>query len=752
MKRVLSLICAAALLLSLAACGAPSGGASSDSASSGGADSAASDAAQTEDGQGGQAAAAPIARTLFLQNAQPQYDANLQPQAAPYTPAADFSDVINVDQFDYLLTDGARQKLTENGFVVLETGWGGFHEFFDIYENNRYALEPSFVTSDAMMHTYHLYFSRLLKGTEKGYFIAALTEISRAMQAASAEQLAALAGTPWETAAKRNLAYFSVALSLLEPDAGVPDSVLDVVRAELALIDAAGGITESPLMNLETTIEPLMEDYSQYIPRGYYDTDEALSRYFKAMMWYGRMNFRAADESQTRSALLMELALETCGAKADWEKIYTITSFFVGASDDAGPYEYAQLVEKVYAGWPEVASLPENAAGWQGFMEAVAAMEMPAINSIPVYDTETQAEREASVKGFRFMGQRFVLDAGIFQKLVYRSVEENEAGERRMLPSALDVPAALGSAEARAILTESGADAFPKYAENMEKLQTAIAEAPASLWTASLYGGWLDTLRPLLEEKGEGYPTFMRSAAWQRKSLNTFLGSWTELKHDTILYAKQVMAEMGGGPVEERDDRGYVEPQAELYAKLAALCAATRDGLAGYGVLSDADSENLTRLAELAQKLAVISEKELLDKVLDEEEYELIRSFGGTLEHFWYDAMQDEFDTEYPSSQEYPAAVVADVATDPNGTVLEVGTGGIQQILVLVTVDGSPRIARGGVYSFYEFPWPLDQRLTDTEWRDMVGVTLQWTDDGNFVEPNPPERPAWTQSFLSVVE
>ena len=31
----------------------------------------------------------------------------------------------------------------------------------------------------------------------------------------------------------------------------------------------------------------------------------------------------------------------------------------------------------------------------------------------------------------------------------------------------------------------------------------------------------------------------MLNQAWAHKELNTFLGSWTELKHDTILYTKQ---------------------------------------------------------------------------------------------------------------------------------------------------------------------------------------------------------------------
>ena len=44
----------------------------------------------------------------------------------------------------------------------------------------------------------------------------------------------------------------------------------------------------------------------------------------------------------------------------------------------------------------------------------------------------------------------------------------------------------------------------------------------------------------------KGYPSFMRNEAWTDKSLNTSLGSWAELRHDTILYAKQSGIECGG--------------------------------------------------------------------------------------------------------------------------------------------------------------------------------------------------------------
>ena len=75
------------------------------------------------------------------------------------------------------------------------------------------------------------------------------------------------------------------------------------------------------------------------------------------------------------------------------------------------------------------------------------------------------------------------------------------------------------------------------------------APIPAADWAQNLYWNWLYTLLPLLEPKGEGWPVFMQNQAWTDKSLNTALGSWAELRHDTILYAKQSETEKSIPPV-----------------------------------------------------------------------------------------------------------------------------------------------------------------------------------------------------------
>ena len=74
----------------------------------------------------------------------------------------------------------------------------------------------------------------------------------------------------------------------------------------------------------------------------------------------------------------------------------------------------------------------------------------------------------------------------MFQQLIYRDVEQAADGSRRMLPEALDLPAALGSDTALAILNEQGEDKYPNYGEQMETVRAQLDSAPAATWTASL--------------------------------------------------------------------------------------------------------------------------------------------------------------------------------------------------------------------------------------------------------------------------
>ncbi|MBE5826868.1 MAG: DUF3160 domain-containing protein [Butyrivibrio sp.] len=671
------------------------------------------------------------------------YNELLKPCVEPYTIADDFSNVVYADRFanwfepeydsEYNNTALLREALIKNGFAV--DGSYGNSEFFDVYEDNRYLKFPSFVTVDSLMHTYHLYFAYLMKKTETNYLSSTLKDLGKEMMEASAAQAVALNGSDFADAAKRNVAFFYVGSKLLDDSVTFPEIAADAQAAaeqEISKISAAEGIDTCFLTGLN-------EDYTQYKPRGYYEGTE-LEPYFRAMMWYGRIPFALDSKEAVKSAILMSMALNE-GSLNKWESIYSITAFFAGNSDDPGYGEFAPILEKAYGRMPSADDLTSNKDALSKVVELAGTISAPRINSIPVMEGE-----DPVIPSFRFMGQRFTIDAAIMQRLIYSAVEENSAGDRRYLPDTLDTMAALGSDTAMALLEEQGATDFKNYTENMNELKELYNTATSADWNASLYAGWLNTLRPLFEEKGEGYPSFMQSKEWTKKDMETFAGSYAELKHDTILYAKQVMAEMGGGEDEEiLDERGYVEPEPVVYSRFLFLSNKTREGLDSYGMLEESAREDLTKLSTMAKTLLTISEKELVNEALTEEEYEFIKDYGGDLEHFWYEVNREYGDIVY--SYEAPCPVIADIATDPNGSVLEVGTGEAQNMFVVFPIDGELHIARGSVYSFYQFVQPINERLTDTEWRDrLAGGYIN--DDWQWVEiDDKPVQPEWTLSY-----
>ena len=321
----------------------------------------------------------------------------------------------------------------------------------------------------------------------------------------------------------------------------------------------------------------------------------------------------------------------------------------------------------------------------------------------------------------------------MFEELTWREVGTLQ--KPRWLPKGLDVMAALGSEEAYAILDEMGETAYVNYPEQMAKLRGEVAALELDSWTQNLYWAWLYAFQPLLEPKGAAYPAFMQGQAWARKDVHTALGSWTELKHDTILYAKQVMAEMGGGGPEEIP-HGWVEPNPEVYARLLALTHMTREGLARRNLITENTRANLMRLSDLLAFLLRVSQQELAGDPLGEDDYERIRYYGGELEAMTLAAADLEGEGYRPFFEDQePAALVADVATDPNGQVLEEAIGYVHEIYVVVPDDeGALYVARGGVFSYYEFTWPMSDRLTDEAWQAMLAAGRApaqpaWTDD-----------------------
>ena len=643
------------------------------------------------------------------------------------------------------LTEAQRKALETNGFVVVPDR---AEQIYTIYKETASRGRPAFVTTDSVLHTFHVLYDYALRQAETQFFIPALTGLMQAMMDASAEQARSTSG-PVQAAALDNLAFFAVARQLLDPQATLPAEVRDKAQAELDRIQAHAGVDRSPLFGRN-------EDYSQYVPRGHYTRSEELGRYFRAMMWLGRMGFLlrpgdspeaiASGRHQTRQALLMLSALQKASvdgtpASTIWERIYQPTAFFVGRTDDLNIAAYQTVAQRVYGDSLNLADLDDNGR-LDRFIDMAVQLRPPRIIASPVTD---QVNAGQATQGLRFMGQRFVFDSYVFQQLVYDQVKayrgsgqpftlvQSEAGPIRGFPRGLDLASVFGSARAADILKSEGDTDYDRYAEQAGKLQAEVKQLPPEQWTENLYWSWLYSLRPLLDPKGPAYPAFMKNPAWMDKGLNTFLGSWAELRHDTVLYAKQstTMAATSLGP-RRQPAEGYVEPEPEVYGRLANLSDQMLSGLDYSGVLTPVMRDKLGQMSSLLTSLETISKHELRGEPLSKGDYALIQGIGNRLSGIitFPPTGADQTAAEKQESM----ALVSDVHTDVNSRqVLEEGVGDAFRLVVLVPGTDGATAMTGGVFSYYEFKQPMADRLTDEAWQAM--------------DPKPP-LPPWTGSFI----
>jgi len=662
------------------------------------------------------------------------YEEPFTPNAPQYTVYAGLSNIVNLGDFPTIPAD-VQQMIVTNGFAVVpQSEFTQIHEILIHNDDNRI---PSFVSSDAVLHAYHVLYDLALREVEVYSFWDLLGNLTASLLDSTYTQYQVASEGRWKDAALRNLMFFTVAMCLIDNESVVPPAfppeVESAVNEVLSLIAAHDEMTEDWFMGYK-------EDFTQFVPRGHYTRSELLGRYFQAMMWYGRVSFRLQPElpplpneigmNNTAQAILISLALteeitSLSGSPTGltiWDAIYEPTAFFVGSADDLVPSEYLEVIESVYGSEVQIADLDDDLLLEQFIDEALTLRE-PLILGHPVPDTATLAQ----TMGLRLMGQRYIPDSYILSQLVYQNVGTQLVP--RLMPMGLDVMAAFGSERAWELLESE--KSYVNYISQMEMLWDQIGNMTKEEWTHNLYYLWIYSFLPLLSDPGEGYPVFMQSDAWVDKQLSTALASWAELRHDTILYAKQsYTAELTGMP---DPVKGYVEPVPALYARLASLCDMMLRGLDSRTLLSTLIETKLGSLKTYLLNLQSISIKELEGTALTDEEYRLIEHSGETLANI----VAMPTDDLLVSDADDDMAVIADVHTDPNeGEVLEVGVGNPSIILVAVYVNGEVILTQGAVMSYYEFTWPMEDRLTDEAWQEML-------DQGTE-----PSLPSWTGSFV----
>jgi len=642
-----------------------------------------------------------------------------------------FDNIINRWQFGPLSKEDS-ERLCANGFLVVPAEHG---QFFYLYDENGYREVPSFVTTDAVLQLYHVVFDFTLRGLETEKLIPVLKTLSEEMLRVSREACRGTAGGRMGEATLRNLAYFTVPHMFLTGDSlAVDAAVSDVVIREFDKCKRAQGRENSLIFNPDEDPDIHHDlDYTQFIPRGHYTRTDKLGRYFRAMMWFGLSYFLLDKETDLVQSL--EITRQLYDNKVGdyrlidlWDQIYEPTTLYVGSSDDLTPADYKQLMDQVFGPNPASEDLTDESKLAVFRQSATDFWNKKCKIRPELLDIPAGAQ-------FRFMGQRYIPDSEMLQRL--------SKWPERSFPKGLDVMAVLGSQRAKKILLEDYKEGenWTEYPERLDKLVKEFGELTPTDWRKNLYYGWIWCLQALVApNKSFTYPFFMQNEAWELKNLNTSLASWAELRHDTILYAKQSGAEGGDGAEWVPDPpKGYVEPNVLFYVRLEELLSRTHDSLERRSLLTERMNEKFVSFIELVSFLHKVSVKELVNEPLTNQEYGRIKDIGSLLESLTISVMTPDTSQgwyEITSETDRNMAVIADVHTSQGG-VLEEGVGRGFEIYTIVEIDGYLRLTRGAVFSYYEFIHPASDRLTDEKWQLMLERNEQ------------PPLPAWTGKYLS---
>ena len=653
---------------------------------------------------------------------QPYQPRAVRAKVPDYVVAPDLSNVVNRAAFnlDATLTPERRALLVANGFVARPTRGA---QMWDLYSPYTMATQPPFVSSDCVLHAYHVVSESLLMYMELTRLSDALADMSEAL---TRDALSAYDAEPADSPAKevlgRSAAYLAVPCLMFgrRPPLDAPTGA--VAMADVGRVMASRGRGRC---GLGTEV-----DFGQFVPRGHYTRSPALSTYFRAMMWYGQMTMPLDNGGTIAPALtLAELLNHNPRATAAWRDIDALLTLLVGPCDDLTPAELQPVINQVFGDGPprrfcDVARQRQFAA------LAGQALRGPRVE-------QASPMGGAQSRQLRLMGQRYLPDSRIFQELCEPKVRGRSA------PMGLDVPAVLGSQRASSLLTGLGQDAMPEYLDQRARLQREFGAMTTDAWTATLASGWLWALQPLLKPAGEGYPQFMRRSAWDDKQLVTMLGSWTELRHDLVLYAKPSSGGLGGNGGPSEPAPGYVEPVADLYDRLAWLLRHTDSELRRHGALGP-DQQFVARLlsqfAKLCGQLAVISVRQLSMEPLSEAEKQVCRTATTDLLGLVEEAkaLVTSMGARQSGPVTNPLALVADVHTMANGHVLVEAVGAPAELLVVAPYGGQLHLFRGATYTQYEFD--SSTRLTDEAWRARLS------------NDQAPPLAAWLASYLQPLK
>lgn len=571
-------------------------------------------------------------------------------------------------------------------FCCLSNTWAidnTFDGMFDLYQDNRSRQISNYITEDFILLSYAMIQKQSLNRLEETIVMPAFRDL-----------IAGLGHHVGKTEKDYDVAnqdYVAVLAALISGQGSVTKAGnTERANEELSLILASEGIRTSPLWGLQI-------DYTQFKPRGAYTGTQERQSYFRTLKYASSVLFavkeskstgvtaRNADRMVMQAKALVSAIQADSGLTSAYDQINATFSWQFGRADDLTLSDLALIFKKD--------GKKNSAQQWRHeiFKYAQNNARQPKIISGIV--DKTKLEKGVSVQdamtGWRLIPQRYTADAAVFQTLIFENVTDylgkadpfglamidNKAVKG--FPSAYELMALLGSRAAENKLKASDATNFKGYRKAEEEARQMLANAQG------LSGLQLGLMNLWLTSEGDNCPD-------ERRRLTSALSLWTWQKYISVLYVKQPTTVVGKNiSINKPRDTAWLEPSAALY--LALHYIVEQHARVSQDPIWD-------QFSAILEQCISIAYKERNQGKLDESGRNFLNSLDKAL-------------LALTGGKDHP--IVIDVHTEPDSRmVVEEGIGFPEAVW--------EKSCRGALFTHREFKYPMDSRLTDNEWKEIL--------------------------------
>lgn len=581
------------------------------------------------------------------------------------------TDAVNYYEISRKLNlDPYLDALNEDGFVIIDNPFASQADnFYGIYDFLSEQQIPVAITSDFLLYYQQNIFKKVFKEIEANVFYDNLWSINYKMyRIAKARYERILAETgitndPVLEGARTELAYFAVALKILEPKenqikeqaalaggdffsyseanafrVNFPTYLQGQVDREYELIKNARDLVKSPALLYE-------RDYSAFKVPADYQGNARLNNFYLASKWANslfplyykgelcpnclldredwRINLIAA------SLISKDLA-ENQDIKNQWAVIYKVLAFFTGLRSDLNYLYYEDALARLFGEGLDVEAIfsLSNENREENFSQL--QRELIGFDFLEAEGAYSRKNPDDFAKiGLRVLSEPYWPDTNIFRQLNSPNSGVYLGGARENPPTICkrgrERCSGIGLDIVNLVYPISDNDYFAvnsnysEYKNQANKIRSQLDRFNVYSWHGNSFWVNLDIAKTYLNYDNSKQPSFMRTSAWEKKRINTALGSLANLQLPMDKLSYYTQREGGLGGYANYTELNYIEPDLKLAQELRANTIMLKDVLSALGISGSANSVSID-LQEMEGRLFDV--EKLITKQLNGQEFD----------------------------------------------------------------------------------------------------------------------------------